>query len=103
MASALETLTVDGDSDGGLGLLLAVLGHARVDASVVHVGLVDNEGGCFFRAAHRDVLPVGEDLLSTGVEPVDVFDLSNHWGKENEESGGTLLGSPQPHDDIFPQ
>lgn len=45
LASALKTLTVDGDSDGGLGLLLAVLGHALIDASVVHVGLVNNEGG----------------------------------------------------------
>lgn len=45
MQAALKTLTVDGDSDGGLGLLLAVLGHALVDASVVHVGLVDNECG----------------------------------------------------------
>lgn len=94
MEAVLTTPTVDGDSDGGLGLLLAVLGHARVDAGVVHVGLVDNEGGRLFHAGHRDVLPVGEDLLPAGVEPVDVFDLSDHWGKEKEESGGTLPGSP---------
>lgn len=72
--------------DRGLGLLVAILGHTLVDASAVHVGVVNGEGGRgFITATHKDVRPVGEDLLPTGGIPVDVFSISHHWRAENAE------------------
>lgn len=72
-------LTKDLDLHRGLGLLVAALRHALVDAGVVHVGVVDGEGGGgFVVAVHLDVGVVWQDLFAVGGEPVDVFGVSHH-------------------------
>lgn len=72
-------LTEDLHLDCGLRLLVPVLGHTLVDAGAVQVGVVYGEDGRgFIAAAHKDVLPVGDDLLPARSVPVDVFSLSHH-------------------------
>lgn len=74
-----DTLTEDVDLDRGLGLLVAVPRHTLVDPSAVHVGVVYGEGRRgFITAAHKNVRPVGEDLLPAGSVPVNVFSISHH-------------------------
>lgn len=83
-----KILTEDLHLDCGLGLLVPVLCNTLVDTGAVHVGMVYGEGRRgFIAAAHKNVLPVGEDLLPAGSVPVYVFSISQHWKKENEEWG----------------
>lgn len=76
---AFKILTEDSDNDRGFSLLVTALGHTLVDAGVIHFGVVYGEGRRgFIAAAHRNVGPVGEDLLPVGVVPVDVFNIVIH-------------------------
>lgn len=83
-----ETLTEDVDLDRGLGLLVAVPRHTLVDPGAVHVGMVYGEGRRgFITAAHKNVRPVGKDLLPAGSVPVNVFSISHHWKRKSDGWG----------------
>lgn len=58
--------TVNLHVDCGLGLLVSAGGSAFVRAGIVNVSIVDSErGGRLVIADHRNVLPVGFNLLAT--------------------------------------